>query len=241
MKHNSVCGKAMTGAGKIMLLPLCFILALLLMSIVQAWWPRASSWSETVKVALSWPVLVVILLSCSAWLFEEPIRKFLSEVRHIEAPPGWRISRQQERGETKEAADFISTATLSEIISQRDSQWQGVLQAERLAAAATVGRVHGEMSSQLAQARLESLMWRFRYAHVYLARSSRAVLSWFGQVGGVTREIFEGAVEPFIPDPRERQAILDALSYVGFIRFDGSTFSITEEGRLFLQVAPPVQ
>jgi len=66
---------------------------------------------------------------------------------------------------------------------------------------------------------------------------AKYVLFWFHKSKSVNREEFDNIWQPKISDPEEREAILDALFDLEFIRREEEgedTFSITELGSAYV-------
>jgi len=83
----------------------------------------------------------------------------------------------------------------------------------------------------------ENIRWRFLYADTYLVLYAKYVLFWLHKSKSVNREEFDNIWQPKISDPEEREAILDALFDLEFIRREeeeGDTFSISELGSAYV-------
>lgn len=80
----------------------------------------------------------------------------------------------------------------------------------------------------------ENIKWRFLYANNYLVLYAKYVLFWFYKSKSVKREGFDKVWQSKIIDPKERDAILNALLSVEFIRVEDDNLFITELGSAYV-------
>ncbi len=92
------------------------------------------------------------------------------------------------------------------------------------------------MAKHIRKLQKENIRWRFLYADTYLVLYAKYVLFWLHKSKSVNREEFDNIWKSKISDTEEREAILDALLDLEFIRRgeEGDTFSITELGSAYV-------
>ena len=156
---------------KITLLPIVLIIMLLVLASLQVWFPDLGGLIEVAKFGLSWQVLLTVLVSCLVFLFEAPIRNFLLEFNDIEAK-GIKITRQQDRIEN---SDMVPSKAVSDLILQRDNEWQNALNIERQAASESIEQISESTRTYIEQLSFESIKWRFKYADTFLAHRTKIV------------------------------------------------------------------
>ncbi|HHV62090.1 MAG TPA: hypothetical protein GXX51_05570 [Firmicutes bacterium] len=118
---------------------------------------------------------------------------------------------------------------------RRETEWQKILETERRISAELIGKLSDEAAKLIRQLFDEGIKWRFFFAERYLVPNSKAVLLWLKQYGPVVPESFNTIWAPTVPSSEERKAILDALSFMEFIRLDNGALTITTLGSLYLK------
>jgi len=207
-----------------------FILLIVIASILLLiWWPVKPSLAE---ITNSWVALIMVYLVLSILLFEKPIYKFFEEF--ISAKKSGQHDSQQSRQE--QFLGSVQDINIGDLTHYYDSKQDNILNKEIQDTDSVVLREE-EMAKHIRKLQKESIKWRFLYADTYLVLYAKYVLFWFHKSKSVNREEFDNIWQPKISDPEEREAILDALFDLEFIRREEEgedTFSITELGSAYV-------
>jgi hypothetical protein len=205
-----------------------FILLIVIASIfLLIWWPVKPSLAE---ITNSWVALIMVYLVLGVLLFEKPIYKFFEEF--ITAKKSRQNDSQQSRQE--QFLGLVSDINIGDFASYYDSKQDNILNKEIQDTDSVVLREE-EMAKYIRKLQKENIRWRFLFADTYLVLYAKYVLFWLHKSKSVNREEFDNIWQPKISHPEEREAILDALLDLEFIREEeGDTFSITELGSAYV-------
>jgi ABC-type multidrug transport system fused ATPase/permease subunit len=205
-----------------------FILLIVIASIfLSIWWPVKPSLAE---ITNSWVALIMVYLVLGVLLFEKPIYKFFEEF--ITAKKSRQNDSQQSRQE--QFLGLVSDINIGDFASYYDSKQDNILNKEIQDTDSVVLREE-EMAKYIRKLQKENIRWRFLFADTYLVLYAKYVLFWLHKSKSVNREEFDNIWQPKISHPEEREAILDALLDLEFIREEeGDTFSITELGSAYV-------
>jgi len=206
-----------------------FILLIVIASILLLiWWPAKPSLAE---ITNSWVALIIVYLVLSILLFDKPIYKFFEEF--ITAKKLGQHDSQQSRQE--QFLGLVSDINIGDLTHYYDSRQDNILNKEIQDADSALLREE-EMAKHIRKLQKENIRWRFLYADTYLVLYAKYVLFWLHKSKLVNREEFDNIWQSKISGPEEREAILDALLDLEFIRREeeGDTFSITELGSAYV-------
>jgi len=205
-----------------------FILLIVIASILLLiWWPGKPSLAE---ITNSWVALIMVYLVLSIVLFEKPIYKFFEEfftAKKLEQHDSQQSKQEQFLGS-------VLDINIGDLTPSYDFERDNILNREIQETDSVVLREE-EMVKHIRKLQKENIKWRFLYADTYLVLYAKYVLFWIHKSKSVNREEFDNIWQPKISDPEEREAILDALLDLEFIREEeGYTFSITELGSAYV-------
>ncbi|MFH1002396.1 MAG: hypothetical protein V1759_04035 [bacterium] len=205
-----------------------FILLIVIASILLLiWWPGKPSLAE---ITNSWVALIMVYLVLSIVLFEKPIYKFFEEF--FTAKKSGQHDSQQSKQE--QFLGSVLDINIGDLTPSYDFERDNILNREIQETDSVVLREE-EMAKHIRKLQKENIKWRFLYADTYLVLYAKYVLFWIHKSKSVNREEFDNIWQPKISDPEEREAILDALLDLEFIREEGSdTFFITELGSAYV-------
>ena len=206
-----------------------FILLIVIASILLLiWWPAKPSLAE---ITNSWVALIIVYLVLSILLFDKPIYKFFEEF--ITAKKLGQHDSQQSRQE--QFLGSISDINIGDLTPSYDFERDNILNKEIQDTDSAALREE-EMAKYIRKLQKENIRWRFLYADTYLVLYAKYVLFWLHKSKLVNQEEFDNIWQSKISDPEEREAILDALLDLEFIRREeeGDTFSITELGSAYV-------
>ena len=206
-----------------------FILLIVIASIfLLIWWPVKPSLAE---ITNSWVSLIMVYLVLSILLFEKPIYKFFEEF--IFAKKSGQHDSQKSKQE--QFLGSVPDINIGDLDHYYDSRRDNILNKEIQDTDYTAALREEEMTKHIQKLQEENIKWRFLYADTYLVLYTKYVLFWLHKSKSVNREEFDKIWQSKISDPDEREAILNALLNLGFIREEEEdTFSITELGSAYV-------
>ncbi len=205
-----------------------FILLIVIASILLLiWWPVKPSLAE---ITNSWVALIMVYLVLSILLFEKPIYKFFEEF--FTAKKSGQHDSQQSKQE--QFLGSVSDINIGDLTSSYDFGRDNISNKEIQDTDSVVLREEG-MAKHIRKLQKENIKWRFLYADTYLVLYAKYVLFWLHKSKSVNREEYDNIWQPKISDTEEREAILDALLDLEFIREEErDTFFITELGSAYV-------
>ena len=205
-----------------------FILLIVIASILLLiWWPGKPSLAE---ITNSWVALIMVYLVLSIVLFEKPIYKFFEEF--FTAKKSGQHDSQQSKQE--QFLGSVLDINIGDLTPSYGFERDNILNREIQETDSVVLREE-KMAKHIRKLQEENIKWRFLYADTYLVLYAKYVLFWLHKSKLVSREEYDNIWQPKISDPEEREAILDALLDLEFIREkEGDTFSITELGSAYV-------
>ena len=206
-----------------------FILFIVIASILLLiWWPGKPSLAE---ITNSWVALIMVYLVLSIVLFEKPIYKFFEEF--FTAKKSGQHDSQQSKQE--QFLGSVLDITIGDLKPSYDFERDNILNREIQETDSVVLREE-EMAKHIRKLQEENIKWRFLFADTYLVLYAKYVLFWLHKSKSANREEFDHIWQPKISDTKEREAILDALLDLEFIREEeeGGIVFITELGSAYV-------
>ncbi|MCJ7790089.1 MAG: hypothetical protein MUP69_07905 [Candidatus Atribacteria bacterium] len=192
------------------------------------WWPVKPSLAE---ITDSWVALIMVYLFLIIFLYEKTIYKFFNEF--IITKNSGRHDSQQSRQKQLLFSESISNFNISSLISNYNSNWESILKKESQDTDSAILTEERE-AKYIRKLQEENIKWRFLYADSYLVLYAKYVLFWLYKSKSVNREEFDDIWKSKISDSKEREAILNALLDLEFIKEEEDTLSITELGSAYV-------
>ena len=192
------------------------------------WWPVKPSLAE---ITDSWVALIMVYLFLIIFLYEKTIYKFFNEF--IITKKSGRHDSQQSRQKQLLFSESISNFNISSLISNYNSNWESILKKESQDTDSKILTEERE-AKYIRKLQEENIKWRFLYADSYLVLYAKYVLFWLYKSKSVNREEFDNIWKSKITDPEEREAILNALFDLEFIKEEGGILTITEFGSAYI-------
>lgn len=184
---------------------------------------------EYLKVLLSAPVVVGVVVLAFFLLFRDPITKLLERWADwkIRFPGGTEISAQTSQPLESSAGPEVDPADVP-----MDNVPTNLTGEQRRA-----------IVDILRSLTANAYLWEYRYLNYFLVRATQIVLDWFvGLDSSVTRARYDAVWLPIIVSPEQRRAILDALANHHLIQIDSVTdlVSVTPKGREYHEWRGPL-
>jgi len=181
---------------------------------------------EYLKVVLSSPPVVGAVAVVFITLFRTPIAELINRILHLRFPGMDLVASQQEKA-TKEIAPAGQAP-------------QG-LPAEVPANIKLTPEQAQQIGQLIQSERANAALWEYRYLNYFLVRSTQVVVEWLGtlpQPIGV--RLLDTHLQQWIPNAKEREAILAALQNHRLVTVDNDLVQITPKGREYLQWRGPL-
>jgi hypothetical protein len=192
------------------------------------WWPVKPSLAE---ITDSWVALIMVYLFLIIFLYEKTIYKFFNEF--IVTKNLGRHDSQQSRQKQLLFSESISNFNISSLIYNYNSNWESILKKESQDTDSKILTEERE-AKYIRKLQEENIKWRFLYADSYLVLYAKYVLFWFYKSKSASREEFDDIWKSKISDSKEREAILNALFDLEFIKEEGGILTITEFGSAYI-------
>jgi len=190
---------------------------------------------EYLRIILSWPLLIFILLIIFLFKFANSIKVFLENLRLLKAGP-FEFSQQQEPPEEieKKIEDKLEESGIT-LTKEQLKQIEETLE--------TLSREKENKESQIFKQQEVIRYWaeraelyEFLYLNLYLVYNSKLALRWFINPSTKDNFIYSFPLPPQIVNQiTEKEAIFNALLSNGLIEQDGLVFKISEKGKRFLK------
>ena len=184
---------------------------------------------DYLKVLLSGPVIIGVVVLVFIRIFRSEIGRLIDRVRQIKFPGGEVSALQQARARKELVA---ATAPTADLVA-KDFKLPTSVSMEPGQAAEIIQLIQSE--------RTNAALWEYRYLNLYLVRSTQMVLGWLaGQQQPVSLRLLDSMLQPNIPDPNERAAILGALQTHHLVAVVADAVRVTDKGREYLQWRGPL-
>lgn len=172
---------------------------------------------------LSWPVMIVLLVAFLATKFHAEIAEFIHDhdldLETKRATLRMKLNRQEPGLELQKEDIPALTEAPTEAPPQTED---------------STTFTKDDMNAVLTSAVRwyeQAETWFYRYLDIFLVPLTKGVLQWFvGRDGPTTRQQFEATWMYLVPDPEQRETMLEVLLGNGLIQDHGGLISATEGG-----------
>ena len=187
---------------------------------------------ELVGLLISWPIVIAFLAMIILTRFKDAIDYLLRNIRSVSFPGG-NVQTQAVGPSNTDSAGDSTDGTIS---LTREKQAQIREYIENLQqSVATSSAEKTDLQKQFSDARYSSYMWKFYFLNIFYIPITKQVLLWLSGNPSQTKQNFHLMWQLHIPDPTQRETILDALIRYGMLQVQDTTLSVTEEGEYFLR------
>lgn len=178
---------------------------------------------------ISWPVAIVIVVILFIRRFHDALDHFLRNVSSIKGPGGFAVQKQTEENVDKLGPNREGAFLLFEQQGQIQQIIKELTEESELNATQ-----REEVQKQLENMISMASHWKFQYLNLFFIHSTKQVLLWFANVQTQTKEIYNQSWQSVIGDAKQREIILDVLTYNGMLESAGINLTITQHGYDFL-------
>jgi len=185
---------------------------------------------EYLKVLLTAPVIAGIVALFILRTFSKDVSGLFARIAHIRLPGGSEVFASQQE---KSQGEIAPKSPPSELESSQQVQ---------LPQSITLTSDQAQQVVQLLQSeRVNALIWEYRYLNGFLARSTQTVLDWLaGMQQGISLNLLDSQLQPFIVDANERKSIIAALQNHHLIQINGELVQVTPKGREYVKWRGPL-
>jgi hypothetical protein len=184
---------------------------------------------EYMKVLLSAPPIAGAVVTIFLALFRDEIRTLIRRTASIRFPGGELSTSQIER-------------TAEELAENPEQPALPTTEPPSLPPGLTLGPEEQRKLFEFIKAeRARAALWEYRFLNLYLVRNTQRVLDWLASLSQrTTFRLFDAFWAPIVPNPQERQAIIDALANNHLIQISGELIEVTPKGREYIQWRGPL-
>jgi len=214
---------------RIIFVVVLFIFLIVIASILLLiWWPVKPSLAE---ITNSWVALIMVYLVLSILLFEKPIYQLFEEF--FIAKKSRKHDSQQSKQE--QFVGLVSDINMDDLTLSHDFERDNILNKETQNIDSLILREE-EMAKHIRKLQEENIKWRFLFADIYLVLYAKYVLFWLNKSKSAYRKEYDNIWQLKISNTKEREAILNALLDLEFIREEEEEgiFFITELGSAYV-------
>jgi hypothetical protein len=189
---------------------------------------------EYVRVLLSWPVIVLALSIFFLHRFHGPISALIGRIGSIKLPGGGELLLLQTINNELVAAHAT--------VGARTDVTVGLTGVEARGEVGNVGPAGTSDSEHRVRTERERAhLWEYRYLNYFLVPRTQLVLDWLATRPPTSYATYDAWMLPYVQNPLERQAMVDALRNHHLIAVDSDMISVTEKGREYILWRGPVQ
>lgn len=180
------------------------------------------------EVLLSAPPIIGVIVITFLALFRVQLAALIERIARIKLPGGGEVftsqqirSAESDKGDAPEVPDE-SAVDLPHEVKLTPEQAEKVVQLIR-------------------SERANAYLWEYRYLNFFLVRQTQMVLDWLATFDKpVSTRLIDSQLQTWIPDAKERQAILNALISHHLVNLDGELLEVTPKGKEYLEWRGPL-
>lgn len=205
----------------------------ILISIIFSRNPQSfESFVKLAELLISWPIVVAFLAMVILTRFKGAIDNLLRNIRSVSFPGG-NIQTQAVEPSNADSEDDSIDGTIS-LTPEMQVLIRGYIEDLQQRVAAYSDQ-QNELQKQLSDAQYLAYTWKFSCLNMFYIPITKQALLWLSENPSQTKQNFHLMWQSHIPDPTQRETILDVLIRYGMLQVQGTTLSVTEEGDYFLR------
>ena len=197
---------------------------------------------EYLKIFVSWPFVVLVLVGGFGLLFTTEIRQFLRKIGTIKLPGGTEILTTQSPPATSDKKDEVAPPEPNPSVLTLNAEQQAVVRAhiESLSQQASTAtqkkeQIFNNAVELLTQKERDIKYWWFMYLNLFLVATTKYVLRWFAaQPMPITKDYYNEVWKGIVADTLQRETMLIVLMHHNLIETKESLINTTQNGRDFL-------
>jgi len=185
---------------------------------------------EYIRVLLSWPVVVLALGLFFLVKFKEPITALIGRIAAIKLPGGGELLLPQTIHNELVAqakVEATMTATLGPTTAEATGQVSGA--------------PDDGAAQRLRSERERAALWEYRFLNYFLVPRTHVVLDWLANRQPTSYGTYDAWIMRYVPNPLERQAMINALRNHHLIHVNGDMISVTEKGHEYIEWRGPAR
>ena len=183
-------------------------------------------------VVVSWPVAASIIALRFMGRFSSAIESYLKGLGHVKLPGGIELqSVQAPSGSETTSNDPPDALVLS--LEQQNQIRTTIQEIEQQRDNSDARRTAIEQEFNLMAN--TSIQWKFQYLSLLFVPTTKNVLYWFSTAPPQTRASYDTAWTTTIPDPSQREIVLNILLQYSMLKESDGVIRIDPHGYSFLQ------
>ena len=197
---------------------------------------------DLLRIFISWPFMVFVLLCAFGYTFRSEIRQLLGNVVSIKLPGGAEILTLQPPPATSETKEKEASPEPGPSVLTLTADQQVVIRAHIEDLTKQISTVAEEKEAILKRAvelisekQREVRYWWFMFLSLFLVPTTKNVLRWFAaQTIPPTKVYYDEVWKVIVLDAKQREVILMVLLHYSLVEFEGQTLEVSQIGRDFL-------
>lgn len=197
---------------------------------------------DYLKIFVSWPFVVLVLVGGFGLLFTSEVRQFLRKVGTIKLPGGTEILTTQLPPATSDKKDEVAPPEPNPSVLTLNAEEQAAIRAhiETLSQQATTAAQEKEQILNnavelLTQKERDTKYWWFMYLNLFLVVTTKHVLRWLAaQPVPITKDYYNEVWKGIVADTLQRETMLIVLLHHNLIEAKETMIQTTQNGRDFL-------
>ena len=186
------------------------------------WWPVKAT---LVEITNSWVAVIMVYIILVIFLYEKPLYQLFIEYINNKKPAK-HLSQQTSQKELFKAISNDNFTSLA--YYYRDSKWEDLINKENNQEEPL--KLIDEAGEYIRELHKKRMKWCFLFSDIYLVLQAKYVLFWFYKFKNTNLQSFHQVWEEEVPDFNERDAILQALLNLEFLKKDDNKILLTELG-----------
>jgi len=182
---------------------------------------------EFIRILLSPQIVGGVVAVIFLFLLKKELKALIGRIASIRFPGGGELSTSQIERET-EVSSNPQTPTPQEFppIEQKPNPTPQDFE---------------QLRQMFNAERIQSYIWEYRFLNTYLVRRTQEVLDWFIMLSQPTTiRLADAHWMQFIQEPKEREAILNALLNHHLVEQKGELLQVTPKGREYAEWRGPL-
>lgn len=186
------------------------------------WWPTKAT---LVEITNSWVAVIMVYIILVIFLYEKPLYQLFNEFINNKKPAK-HLSQQTSQKELFKAISDDDFTTLA--YYYHNSKWEDLINKENNQEESV--EFINEAGEYIRELHKKRMKWCFLFSDIYLVLQAKYVLFWFYKFKNVNLQSFHQVWEEKVSDFNERDAILQALLNLEFLKKDDNKILLTELG-----------
>ena len=190
--------------------------------LLLVWWPVKAT---LVDISNSWVAIIMVYIVLVIFLYEKPLYRLYDDFINKQN----QLQQYSKQSKQEAILGIISDDDFHELFHYHDSRWENIISAQKNQDVYS-DEFLDEISNYFQSINEKRIKWCFLFANNYLSLQAKYILFWFCKFGHVSLDNFHRVWEEKIAEISEREAIIQVLQQLEFIKTDEERLLITHLG-----------